>query len=229
MADTHDAVENFETWSAEDLAQYLKSKCDLEDYYEMILKHDITGKVAPTLSENDLKEMGISSIGDRKRLQLAIHDLKKAARKQEREKVIWEGKEILWFSCWDACMGSCCGCCPVDPAQYKLSGTHLSIRTEKPLYCGPFRCCFGHEFDVDNVVRRLPVDYLQRRLSHVLYNCVQPSASVLSTALSLSCIITCSLMFMPCFPGSHVHYGWRCQGKRTTMLSDGAMLWQGPR
>ena len=155
---THGDVENFETWSAEDLAQYLKSKCDLADYYEMILKHDITGKVAPTLSENDLKEMGISSIGDRKRLQLAIHDLKKAARKKEREKVIWEGKEVLWFSCWDACMGSCCGCCPVDPAQYKLSGTHLSIRTEKPCYCGPFRCCFGHEFDVDNVVRRLTVD-----------------------------------------------------------------------
>ncbi len=94
MADTstHDDVENFEAWSAQDLAQYLKTKCDLSDYYEMIVKHDITGKVAPTLSENDLKEMGISSIGDRKRLQLAIHDLKKAARKKEREKVIWEGK-----------------------------------------------------------------------------------------------------------------------------------------
>jgi hypothetical protein len=150
-ASSHDDVENFEAWSAEDLAQYLKSQ-DLGDYYEMIVKHKVTGKIAPTLSENDLKEMGISSIGDRKLLQLAINDLKKAARKKDREKVIWEGEEILWFSCWDACMGSCCGCCPMEPAKYKLSGTHLSIRTEKPLYCGPFRCCFGHEFDVDNVV-----------------------------------------------------------------------------
>ncbi len=85
-ASNHDNVENFENWSAEDLATYLKAKCELADYYEMIVKHDITGKVAPTLSENDLKEMGISSIGDRKRLQLAIQELKKAARKKEREK-----------------------------------------------------------------------------------------------------------------------------------------------
>jgi hypothetical protein len=171
MAETnnnHDAIENFETWSAEDLAQYLKAKCDLADYYEMILKHDITGKVAPQLSENDLKEMGISSIGDRKRLQLAISELQKAARKKEREKVIWEGKEILWFSCWDACMGSCCGCCPVDPAAYKLTGTHLSITTVQPCYCGPIRCCFGHEYHVDNVVRtRRLASY--SRLLYVLY------------------------------------------------------------
>lgn len=166
MADSnaHGAVENFEAWSAEDLAVYLKS-CDLADYYEMILKHDITGKVAPQLSENDLKEMGISSIGDRKRLQLAISELQKASRKKEREKIVWEGKEVLWFSCWDAAMGSCCGCCPVDPASYKLTGTHLSIRTEKPCYCGPFRCCFGHEFDVDNVVST----YIDRRLATVDY------------------------------------------------------------
>jgi hypothetical protein len=168
MTDNSSAIENFEAWSAEDLAQYLKAKCDLADYYEMILKHGITGKAAPRLTENDLKEMGISSIGDRKRLQAAIDELQKAARKKEREKVVWEGKEILWFSCWDAAMGSCCGCCPMDPADYKLTGTHLSITTVQPCYCGPFRCCWGHEYHVDNVVRRL-------QNSRACHSCVDPS------------------------------------------------------
>jgi hypothetical protein len=154
MATNESAIENFENWTAAELGEYLKVHADLGDYYEVILEHDITGKVAPKLGEDDMKEMGMKSIGDRKRLQLAIVDLQKAARKQEREKVIWEGQEILWFSCWDAAMGSCCGCCPMDPATYKLTGTHLVIRTEKPCYCGPFRCCFGHEYNVDNVVRR---------------------------------------------------------------------------
>jgi hypothetical protein len=146
-------TEDFESWTAEQLADYLKLKCDLADYYEVILKHDITGKVAPRLTEADLKEMGIDSIGDRKRLQLAVRELQKAARKVEREKVIWEGKEQMWYSCWDAAMNSCCGLCPVDPATYKLTGTHLTITQVEPCYVGPFRCCCGHEYSVDNVVR----------------------------------------------------------------------------
>jgi hypothetical protein len=44
------------------------------------------------------------------------------------------------------------GCCPDDPSQYSLTGTHLVIRTVQPQRCGPIRCCcVGVEYDVDNI------------------------------------------------------------------------------
>lgn len=142
--------ENFERWTASELADFLKT-CDLGDYSEMVMQHGITGEVAPRMTENDLKEMGVSLIGDRKRFTAAIETVQKAARKVEREKTIWEGDQVLWISWFDACRGTWCGCCPVDAAHYKLTGTHLQFKTMEPRRCGPIRCCCGHEYTMDNV------------------------------------------------------------------------------
>ena len=143
-------TEDFSNWDPTKVAAYLKEKADLGEYYEMILNHKISGEVAPRLSDQDLKEMGIASIGDRKRFIKALEDLQKHQRRLDREKVVWEGQEVLWFSCWEACCTTCCGCFPVDPATYKLTGTHLIIKTHYPPRCGPVRCCCATEFDVDN-------------------------------------------------------------------------------
>jgi len=144
-------TENFAQWDEQQMASYLRAKADLGDYYEMIVKHKVTGEVAPRLSDSDMKEMGVTSIGDRKRFAKALEDLQREHRKQAREKVLWEGREELWFSCWEACCGTCCGCCPQDPSQYKLTGTHLTIKKVYPCRCGPIRCCCGTEYHVDNV------------------------------------------------------------------------------
>lgn len=144
-------IEDFHKWDAEEFAQYLRDKAGLGDYYEMIVEHKVTGQVAPRLSDKDLKEMGISNIGDRKMFTKALEDLQKEQRKQEREKVIWEGKEVLFFSCWEGCMKTCCGCCPVDASEYKLTGTHLVIKTMDPCRIGPCSCCCNNKYEVDNV------------------------------------------------------------------------------
>jgi hypothetical protein len=146
-----DAVKDFASWNEEKLASYLKDKAGLGDYYELLIQHKVTGEVAPRLSDLDLKEMGISNIGDRKMFAKALEDLQKEHRKQEREKVIWQGEEVLYFSCWDRCMDTCCGCSPVDPAEYKLTGTHLVIKRIHPCRFGPIRCCCAHEYEVDNI------------------------------------------------------------------------------
>jgi hypothetical protein len=146
-----DNTEDFAKWDATQMASYLKAKADLGDYYEMIVEHKVTGEVAPRLTDADLKEMGIASIGDRKRFSKALSGLQKEHRKQEREKVLWEDEEVLWFSCWEAGCVTCCGCCPQDPAQYSLTGTHLIIKTIKPCRIGPIPCCCQHEYDVDNI------------------------------------------------------------------------------
>lgn len=102
------------------------------------------------------QELGITTLGDRKRFMAAIEELQKDHRKAEREKVLWEDKEVLFFSGCDACRQTCCGFCPVDPSEYKLTTHHLTIKTIQPNRCGPCRCCCGNEYEIDNIVRWLP-------------------------------------------------------------------------
>jgi hypothetical protein len=98
----------FATWDAHQLATYLRGKADLGAYYEVILEHKVTGEVAPRLTDNDLKEMGIVSIGDRKRFSMALDELKQFQRKQQREQVLWTGEEQLYHGCWDGFCKTCC-------------------------------------------------------------------------------------------------------------------------
>lgn len=133
------------------MANYLDAKAGLGAYRAVLLDHDITGESAGRLSERDLKEMGMATLGDRKRFAAAIDTVKHQARKIEREQTIWEGKERLFASWWDRIRQTGCGCCPIDASSYKLTGTHLTISTPRPNRWGPIRCCCGHEYTVDNV------------------------------------------------------------------------------
>jgi len=137
-------------WEAADIAGYLKSK-GLEDFSEFFLSNGITGQVLHRLEDNDLKEMGVTKVGDRLKIMEALETLKKAKTLQDREKVIWEGTEILYFSSGHQCFVTCCGCCPQDPSEYKLMSNNLEIKTQNPCRCGPIRCCCGHSYDIDNV------------------------------------------------------------------------------
>lgn len=145
-------VAEFKTWKPEQFATYMRDKHNLGQYYEAIVSNGIGGDTAPRLTEADLKEMGVTTLGDRKRFIAALEDLQKDARRQDREKILWEDKEVLFFSCYDRNCQTCCGCCPVDPSEYKLTRHHLVIKTVMPNRCGPFRCCFGNEYHVDNIV-----------------------------------------------------------------------------
>ena len=96
--------------------------------------------------------MGVNSLGDRKRFITAIEELQKSHRKAKREEILWEDTEVLFFSCFDACCQTSCGCCPIDPAEYKLTNHHLMIKTVMPNRFGPCRCCCGNEYHIDNIV-----------------------------------------------------------------------------
>jgi hypothetical protein len=106
-ADTAD----FEQWSAQDFASFLK-KAGMADYGEVFLKHKISGRLAPLLKDMDLKEMGITIVGDRLRLKAIIQSLGRKKRYNTRTKIWWEGTEQLYFSDAERCLGTCGGCCP---------------------------------------------------------------------------------------------------------------------
>jgi hypothetical protein len=144
------ALEGYENWKPQQLAEYL-STVGLGDYYEAVIMHKITGKLAIHLKDEDIKDMGITIVGDRLLFRQVIQSLSKKARFVDRTKVIWEGKEVLYFGCFDRMMGTCCGCFPDDPSTYKLSSNHLKVKVVEPGRCGPLKVCCWHSYKVNNI------------------------------------------------------------------------------
>lgn len=142
--DFHDA------WNPEQFAEYI-AKQGLVEYRKCIIKHKISGKLAPLLSELDLKEMGIECIGDRLRFRLIVEDLKKKNRVIDRSRCIWEGQERVFFSDVTASICTCCGCFPIDPSTYKLMSNYIKVKKVKPFRCGPVRMCCCNEYTTNNV------------------------------------------------------------------------------
>ena len=84
------STEAYDTWNTEQLVQYF-SKHGLGEYGECLTKHKITGRLAPLLSESDLREMGITCIGDRLRFRAHPNTLQRRVRAEVRNHCIWEG------------------------------------------------------------------------------------------------------------------------------------------
>lgn len=150
LPDSSRALEGFETWQPQQLAAYLQT-VGLGDYYEAVITHKITGKLAIYLTDQDLKDMGITIVGDRLQFRQVIQSLAKRSRFVERTKVLWEGKEVLYHGCFDRLLGTCCGCCPDDPSTYKLTSNHLKVKVVEPGRCGPVKVCCCHSYQVNNI------------------------------------------------------------------------------
>lgn len=143
-------VDGYEKWSSTELADYFEL-VGLGDYRELIIYHKITGRIAPLLNDNDLKDMGIEIVGDRCRFRNQIHSLSRKARTVERAKVIWEGEEKLFFGCCDGCIGTCCGIFPEDPSTYKLASNYLKVKLVEPMRCGPVGCPCNKKYSINNI------------------------------------------------------------------------------
>lgn len=141
-------------WTSLELANYLNSKGGVDHKYtELFISNHITGAIAPNLTDENLKEMGIKIVGDRIRIQQVLQQLKTAQQQEEREQVLWTGKEMLFQSCFHGCFATCCGCCPQDPDLYTLRNNHLEIKKVKPFRLGPLPCgcCCDASYDIDNI------------------------------------------------------------------------------
>lgn len=142
---------DFHNWDAERLAFYFRQK-GLGDYEETLKKHKITGQLAPLLSDSDLKDMGVTIVGDRLLFQRCIKDLSRRERHQARIQVLWEGVERVFFSSYDRACFTCCGLCPVDPSTYRLTNNHLKVKKVRPVRCGPIPLfCFGASYVSNNI------------------------------------------------------------------------------
>ena len=145
------ADKNFTQWSSSEVASYLQSKEELGNYAELFQSHKIDGSVAYRLTDEDLKDMGIKAIGDRHRILSALETMKKAKDQKDREKILWQGDEVLYWSCCDGCLTTCCGLCKDDPEQYTLRSNYLEIKRPDHNRCASIKCCFGHSYQIDNI------------------------------------------------------------------------------
>jgi hypothetical protein len=119
-----DDIENWSKWSPERLSGFLK-KAGLGDYGEMFINHKISGRLAPCLTDADLKEMGVSIVGDRLRLKAVAAALGQKARYETRTKTWWEGTEQLYFSDVQKWICTCGGLFP--DGKYFFDGQEESI------------------------------------------------------------------------------------------------------
>mmetsp|Transcript_2072 Transcript_2072/g.4881 ORF Transcript_2072/g.4881 Transcript_2072/m.4881 type:complete len:236 (+) Transcript_2072:111-818(+) len=136
-------VSDYHNWNAEKLAEFFNSK-GLGAYSDTLIQHKITGPLAPLLSDDDLKDMGITIVGDRLMFKHYIKQLSRHDRFTNRVKSMWEGEEQLFYSECDKTCITCCGFCPIDPSTYKLTTSHLRVNKVQHTRCGPIPlCCFG--------------------------------------------------------------------------------------
>mmetsp|Transcript_22485 Transcript_22485/g.25595 ORF Transcript_22485/g.25595 Transcript_22485/m.25595 type:complete len:236 (+) Transcript_22485:165-872(+) len=146
-----DGVDDFHNWDVERLGVFFRKR-GLGNYNEVLRKHNITGKLAPLLNDDDLKEMGINIVGDRLMFKHHLQDLARRERYNHRIESLWEGKERVFFSELEKSCATCCGFCPVDPSSYKLTTNHLRVKKVRPVRCGPIvLCCFGPSYVSSNI------------------------------------------------------------------------------
>lgn len=153
-ADNDADIANYAQWDAQRLGVFFRRQGLMSnDYQEMLVKHKITGQLAPLLQDDDLKEMGMTIVGDRLRLKRSLKELSRRERYHKRIAALWQGEERLFFSsCHQQCW-TVGGLCPVDPSTYKLTTNHLKVKRVLPARCGPIplTCCFGATYTSNNI------------------------------------------------------------------------------
>lgn len=142
---------DFFSWDEERLGQYFRSQ-GLGEYCDTLKKHKITGQLAPFLTDDDLKDMGITIVGDRLLFKRHLEVLIQHHRYRRRIQPIWQGEERLFFSNLDRACATAGGCCPFDPSTYTLTTSHLKVKRVVPYRCGPVPlCCFGVSYLQNNI------------------------------------------------------------------------------
>lgn len=138
----HD-VEDMSGWDVPRVQAWLRS-IGLAEFEDAFAAHQITGDVLPVLTVDELREMGIATIGPRTYLMKCLKKLKVAYLQKKRNEEKWRGFEERYGCCipLDCLFDHLINCCMPDPAdKYVISGSQLKL-THKVYPMGRlFRVC----------------------------------------------------------------------------------------
>jgi len=140
------------SWGVPEVQAYFEKKAQGE-WVKVWAEHDITGERLVLLTAEDIKDLGIDSIGDRMSITNLIEKMKVEWRKIMRNQVKARAIEAFNGSCIGEKVSTCCGFFPRDPDKYTLTASRLSIDDyEVPRICGAWKCmCLGGAHSTDNI------------------------------------------------------------------------------
>mmetsp|Transcript_36322 Transcript_36322/g.111377 ORF Transcript_36322/g.111377 Transcript_36322/m.111377 type:complete len:218 (-) Transcript_36322:23-676(-) len=117
-----------EKWDVKRVGKWL-GDIGMSDYVGCFQQHCVEGKTLGLLTENHLKEIGVTAIGHRVLLHQKCHEIRRAAVHKLRTEILWESDEMIYTGgCQDWCFKQCvCYPCRVDPDHYKLTGSALYV------------------------------------------------------------------------------------------------------
>jgi hypothetical protein len=115
-------------WTPDDVVEWVKDNGG-EQYASSFKNQGVGGAALIELDEDQLREIGVTHFGVRKRIAKSIRNLAVDARRAWRQEVIWEGHEHRPPCCMCLPYGFpfCCYCCIGYPASYRLTNSRLSL------------------------------------------------------------------------------------------------------
>jgi hypothetical protein len=126
------------SWTSKQVGAWVASQGpQYKDYEQLFVKHDVRGEVLEHLSDEHLKEMGITKIGHRLALEAAMDKVEVQSRNDKHSRVLWAAETYeppyCWIfpAAWGRCFPLCCiyNACCFEPDAYRLTSTHLKIVT----------------------------------------------------------------------------------------------------
>lgn len=131
-----------EGWSVVDVAEEFLHPLGLGYLKQTFVDHKVTGHVLLSLDKDDLLEMQVHAVGDRIYIDNSLQDLRRHARKLERERTLWEGETpsggIAYYSgIGEMCRFKLC-CCLMKRVHWRITAQGLRKR-ENPPSCNV--CC----------------------------------------------------------------------------------------
>jgi len=151
-APTEEDMKDIGEWSVQQVQEFWANR-GFAEHAEVWKEHDITGDRLISLSPDDVRDLGITSIGDRMGISKDLEDMKKVYRKMMRNQKIVEHYQAFDGSALQLCIATGCGCFPRDPDKYLLTKSGLRLdEYDIPRICGIWKCmCWGGNLHVDNI------------------------------------------------------------------------------
>jgi len=147
-----DELKGILKWGVPDVQAYF-AKRNQQEWASVWDYHDITGARLVLLTPEDIKDLGIKSIGDRMTITNELTKIKAEWRKLMRNEVKAKYIEAFNGSCIGEKVSTCCGFFPRDPDKYTLTASRLTVdEYEIPRICGAWKCmCLGGAHSTDNI------------------------------------------------------------------------------
>lgn len=171
--------DSFDKWTTDDVAKFLEG-VNLGDHQQAFIDNKILGKHLPLLTKDDLKDLGLITLGDRLAMAKEVQSLRVREKMSKRKEKLAEEIEAWNGSCLSRVSQTCFGLFPWDPDRYILTSTNLRIKSyDVYRLCNIWRMtCCGGTWTSDNIALNRVIDVDLREYKVGVLCCVEDKAEL---------------------------------------------------